>query len=359
MTKRLAFTIFLGGLAGAGAGSVCAQSKPPISEYQMREKTSTGGETLKHVVYVPRNLEPGRRYPLVIYLHGSCGECTTHERILIESGLRFWHAYDRNVQQQPAFLLAPAGGTRGWTSQARRDAVFELIDGLLEEFPVDRRRIYLMGFSMGAAGIWDYLQKRPGFFAAANPQAIGGGKVDAELVKNTPIWATIGADDDPRRLDELAANIARIRAANGDPWGASTWVTGVNPRFTIFPSTDHGGAQGATQRIPGLLDWFFSQVNDGNLAPNVRFVRPVPAAMPYAPAVKALVSAVDPEGGIERVEFYLGDEQVFVDREAPYEYTFTGLAAGSQLLRARAVDAGGKSRTAEVVITVRGAAGPQ
>ena len=92
-----------------------------------------------------------------------------------ESGLQWWHEYDRDVQQEPTFLLAPVGGTGGWTSPARRQAVFEIIDGLLEEFPIDRQRIYLMGFSLGGAGIWNYLQQRPGFFAAANPQAPAGG----------------------------------------------------------------------------------------------------------------------------------------------------------------------------------------
>jgi pimeloyl-ACP methyl ester carboxylesterase len=348
--------LFFMALFGIAGGRAVAQTQKPPSEFLLRERANAGADPLKYLVYAPRNLEPGRRYPFVVYLHGSCAECTTHERIMQESGLRIWHGYDRDVQREPTFMFAPAGGTGGWTGPVRRQAIFEIIDGLIEEFPIDRRRIYLIGFSMGAAGIWDYLQKRPGFFAAANPEAIGGGVVDPEVVKNTPIWATIGVDDDPRRLEQLIANIARIRAANGDPSGASTWVTGVNPRFTIFPSTNHGAAQGATQQIPGFMDWFYSQVNDGNVPPNVRFIRPLPLAAPYAPSVAALVSAVDPDGKIDRVEFYLGETQVFVDREEPFEYTFTGLKPGSQTLRARAFDAGGKSRTAEVTILVRGAA---
>ena len=334
------------------ASVAIAQTPTRPAEYQFRERTSVGGETLKHVVYAPQNTEPGKKYPLTVYLHGSCDVCTTHERILIESGLRWWHGYDRNVQREPTFLVAPAGGTGGWSGNARRQAVFEIMDGLLEEFPIDRRRIYLMGFSMGGAGIWDYLQKRPGFFAAANPQAIGGGEVDAALVKNTPIWATIGVDDDPRRLEQLTANVARIRAANGDPRGASTLETGVNPRFHIFPSTNHGGAQGRTQQLPGLMDWFYAQVNDGNVPPNVRFVRPLGLPGSYASKVAALVSATDADGKIDRVEFFLGEKLVSTDQAEPFEFTFENLSAGPQTLRAKATDGGGKSRTAEVTIVV-------
>lgn len=337
-------------MGSVGVAGGLAQTPP---EYQFRERTRSDGETLKHVVYQPRKVEEGRRYPLVIYLHGSCEECVTQERILRESGLQFWHGYDRNEQREPTFLVAPAGGTGGWAGPARREAVFEIIDGLLEEFPIDRQRIYLMGFSMGGAGVWNYLQQRPGFFAAANPQAIGGGVVDAEVVKHTPIWTTIGIDDSANRVEQLTANVARIRAANGDPRGAVVEETGVNPRFSIFPSTQHGEAQGRTQQLPGLLDWFYAQVNDGNIAPNVRFVRPVALAESYAAKVGAWVSAVDPDGKIDRVEFYLGEQPVFVDREAPFEHAFENLASGTHTLRAQAFDDRGKSQVTAVTITVK------
>ena len=331
-----------------------AQQGPP--EFHQRRATLSDGETLLYLVYEPRELDTAARYPLVVYLHGSCGVCTTLERIMRESGLRMWHGYDRNEQREPTFLFAPAGGRGGWTSDARREGMFALIDGLLDEFPIDRQRIYIMGFSMGAYGTWNYLQARPGFFAAANPQAIGGGEVDAEIVKDTPIWATIGVDDNAGRVDQLTANISRIRAANGDPRGAATWVTGVNPRFSVFPDTNHGGAQGRTQQIPGFLDWFYSQVNDGNAAPNVRFIRPVPSRAPYGSTIGMTASATDSDGSIDRVEFSLDGGAAFVDREAPYEHELEGVADGVHTLRARAVDNGGKSRTAEVAVIVRSAA---
>ena len=114
----LAFVFLLAGLTSFVSRPATAQTAPQLKEYQFRERTSSGGETLKHVVYVPQNLQPGRKHPLVVYLHGSCDECITHERILQESGLQWWHEYDRDVQQEPTFLMAPAGGTGGWTSAA-------------------------------------------------------------------------------------------------------------------------------------------------------------------------------------------------------------------------------------------------
>lgn len=329
-----------------------SQPTPRLPEYQFRERTSSGGEFLKYVIYVPKNLEPGRKYPFAVYLHGLCDECTTQERILKESGLRWWHEYDKDVQQEPTFLLAPVGDTRGWTSPVRRQAVFEIIDSMLQEFPIDQQRIYLMGFSLGGAGVWNYLQARPGFFAAAQPQALSGRDLDPEVLKNTPIWATIGLNDNANRLEQLSAIVAKIRAANGDPQGAATWDTGVNPRLTIFANTDHGGVQEKTQQIPGLREWFYAQSNNGNIPPNVRFIRPLPLDQEFTAPVAALVNATDPDGKIDRVEFSVGDKLMFVANKAPYEYSFADLAPGTYTLSARAVDDGGKSRTAEVTIRV-------
>jgi pimeloyl-ACP methyl ester carboxylesterase len=331
------------------APSVLHAAEPP--KYLKRQFAVEGGESLKYVVYVPADLDPKKPVPLLIFLHGSSADCVTHERILKESNLQFWHGYGRNVQREPTILMAPVGGRGGWTSEARRKAVFGIIDGLIKEFPVNRQRIYLQGFSMGGAGSWDYLQQRPSFFAAANPQALGGRKLDAAKVKNTPIWATVGADD-RRWLPGMKATVAAVRAANGDDRGALTEVTGVNPRFSVFPKTNHGGAQGATQKIPGFMDWMYAQVNDGNIAPNVRFVQPALGDASETGTVKAVVVANDPEGKLAKVEFYLGEKLVSERTEAPYEFTYSDLPDGAQTLKAKAVDAGGKSRTAELQIQI-------
>ncbi len=290
--------------------------------------------------------------PLLLYMHGSSADCVTHERIMKESDLQFWHGYGRDVQREPTILVAPVGGQGGWTGPARETAILGILDGLIAEFPVDKRRIYLQGFSMGGAGTWFLLQRRPGFFAAANPQGAGSRGLDPQLVKDTPIWATIGSED--RSVSRVEANVAAIRAANGDPRGGLTQVTGVNPRFTIFPNTDHGGAQVATQRIPGFAEWMYAQVNDGNVPPTVRFVEPALDSAVESGTVKAVVAASDPEGKLARVEFYRGDEKVHTSTEGPFEFTYSDLPVGPHLLKATAVDAGGKSRTAELTVRVAG-----
>lgn len=317
------------------------------------------GTSLKYVLYVPEKMEADEPVPLLLYLHGSCGECVTHERIMKESNLQLWHCYEKMTQLEPTILVAPAGGRGGWTRNGRAEALFGIVDGLIEEFPVDRQRIYIQGFSMGGGGTWSLIQQRPGFFAAANPQASPGRGVDPQAVKDTPIWATIGANDEASRVEGMKGNVAAIRAANGDDRGPLLEVTGVNPRLSIFPGTTHGGAQGETQKIPGFREWMYSHVNDGNAAPNVWFVEPKmvgatkdPDRTPVTPTVKAVVAAMDAEDELAKVEFYVGDKLVATDEAAPYGHTFRDLPDGEQVLKAKAIDAGGKSRTAELAVTV-------
>ena len=64
------------------------------------------------------------------------------------------------------------------------------------------------------------------------------------------------------------------------------------------------------------------------------------------------MKAADPDGKIDRVEFSIGGKVLFVARQQPFEYSFTDLAPGIHTLSARAIDDGGKSRTAEVTIRV-------
>ena len=74
-------------------------------------------------------------------------------------------------------------------------AVFELVDTLLKTQPIDAKRIYITGLSMGGYGTWDAIQRRPDMFAAAVPVCGGGDPALAKQIQFTPIWAFHGDQD--------------------------------------------------------------------------------------------------------------------------------------------------------------------
>jgi dienelactone hydrolase len=320
--------------------------------YDFRMTPTSSGATLMNVVYEPTGWEVEEEYPLVIYLHGSSSELVTHERVTNEAGLAIWHGWGSNRQIEPTFLFAPVVGTTGFTGTTRRQDIFEVIDGLTAEFPIDMERIYISGFSMGAGGTWNYIQYRPNYFAAACPVGLNGGSINAQLVKDTPIWATIGADDLPPRVDGLEDNVEDIRAANGDPRGPETWVTGVNPKFEVFPNTGHGGAIDATFQQDGYREWFYEKVNDGNAIPNIYFS----SLDDYDEDVFAeggdLPVTVYTSSDTVQVEYFLGNDSVAALTDGTFDFTYTGLLEGEYYLYAKATDAEGKTATASQRVQV-------
>ena len=99
----------------------------------------------------------------------------------------------------------------------------EMADKLAKELPIDRRRIYITGLSMGGFGTWDAVVRRPNFFAAAVPICGGGDVEQAAKLKNLPIWAFHGDADPVVPVEGTTAMIESIRKSGGEP------------KMTIYP----------------------------------------------------------------------------------------------------------------------------
>ena len=112
------------------------------------------------------DVDPGRRFPLIISLHGS-GECG-HDlnRVATHSSL------PRLAATRPAFpfiVVSPQSPSeKDWWSVESLDAT---LANVLATTRVETDRIYLTGISMGGYGVWDWACHRPEIFAAIAPIA--------------------------------------------------------------------------------------------------------------------------------------------------------------------------------------------
>jgi hypothetical protein len=87
-----------------------------------------------------------------------------------------------------------------------------------------------------------------------------------------------------------------------------------------------------------------------NQAPSVALTAPAGGASFTAPANITLnATASDTDGTVARVEFYRGSTLISSDTTSPYSAVWTGAAAGSYSLTARAYDDDGASRTSTAV----------
>lgn len=135
-------------------------------------------------LFVPKGLHPDRRVPLVVALHGAG----------VDENM-FFDSYGagqivRECQSRGWLLLAPRAGL---LSPA---PVLPLIDALAPRYPIDRRRIFLVGHSMGAAHAAALAQRHPDAFAAV--AALGGVPrlSDPQILRRLPFFLAVGTQDD-------------------------------------------------------------------------------------------------------------------------------------------------------------------
>jgi predicted peptidase len=203
------------------------------------------------------------KLPLVVYLHGSGGLGDDNEKQLALGnifGTRVW-ALPENQKRFPCYVLAPQTD-RGWVrydpdqtagvakpipglGDGARLAL-EIVDELKRELPIDERRIYVTGQSMGGAGVWNVLTHRPNFIAAAVVCCGSDSTDDGTGSIRTPLWNFHGIDD---RTVPIALSRRRLEARR---------KAGGRPRSTEYAGVDHNVWQWAYTE-PELLPWVFAQ----------------------------------------------------------------------------------------------------
>ncbi|MFC2124156.1 Ig-like domain-containing protein [Bacteroidota bacterium] len=298
----------------------------------------------EYYLYTPSNIEEGKQYPIAIFLHGCCGQ-DEHAtlRNAVDPPVRMWHNFGQNTQVEPTFIISPKT-TRGW--KQKFPDLKKVVDDLITERKVDPQRIYMTGFSMGGGGTYQFIEEYPGYIAAAAPMGMRI-RVDLEQLKDVPIWAVRGELDYHAR--SLPDEIGEIRLLNGDNRGGLDWVTGVNPRFSSFKGVGHGVQWDAVSNLD-LLQWLYSKVNDGNIYPVVFFEEPE-YMHPFHPGqtVNVKINASDPDGSIEKVELYYGDQLIKKLTEKPFQGQFT-IDKGNSIVKGIAYDNQGKTSTTEMMI---------
>lgn len=226
-----------------------------------REKYISGtGDTLNYRMFNP-DRDTLRKYPMVIFLHGS-GERGNDN----ESQLRFgvMHlANDKISSMYPAFIVAPqCPQNMRWANvdDNRRTCemhllpapslpmklVIELIQKMKKELPVDTNRIYITGLSMGGQGTYDAIERYPQLFAAAVPVSGGGDTSKAASIATIPIWIFHGAEDPTVNPKYSLQMLEALTNA------------GAHPGFTQYPGMGHFVSK-SVYIDQQMIAWLFRQ----------------------------------------------------------------------------------------------------
>ena len=232
-------------------------------EYEKKTFVSTSGDSLNYRLLRPEVEKEGKKYPLVLFLHGAGERGSDNEKQLFH-GSQMW-LNPVNRENYPAFVLFPQCPESGYWAYMNRPSSFEtdkmpieppispifvalkeLLDSYLTMPQVDKRRIYVIGLSMGAMGTYDLTIRYPEFFAAA-----------------IPICGTVNAD----RLK--AAKKVKFRIFHGDadnvvPVSGSRQAykalksAGADVEYFEFPGVGHVSWNEAFNRTD-FMSWLFRQ----------------------------------------------------------------------------------------------------
>lgn len=201
----------------------------------MRQKEVTTPGQLPYLLYEAADV--AKPYPLILYLHGA-GERGRDLRLLTRQEL------PKKLEREalPFLVVSPQCPAGEWWTEHIED-VSALLDHVLQTYPVDPARVYLTGISMGGYGSWYLGCHEPERFAAVAPICGGGPLGRACALKDVPVWAFHGDQDDIVPPEATLSMIDALRACGGDP------------KLTIYPGVKHNSWT-QTYNNPELYSWF-------------------------------------------------------------------------------------------------------
>ena len=270
MSVKCVFAVVAVAISAAGGAAESSPLPPKATAavtnaaavMEARVFNGANGGLLRYRILSPATLEAGRRYPLVLFLHGA-GERGEDNAMQLVWGV--WPIISYMKQKGiEGFVIAPqcpAGKQwvdTPWSLLAHKmpekpsepmALAMELLDNAINELPIDSGRVRVTGISMGGYGTWDIVQRRPDVFAAAMPVCGGGDSSLAWKIRSVPIWTFHGDKDG-------AVPVARSRQMV-----SALWQCNGNVRYREYPGVGHG-CWIPTYNDNQVLDWFFSQAKD-------------------------------------------------------------------------------------------------
>lgn len=255
--KRLLLCVLTATLLLAQAPSVSPKAD---SLFVKKYYINDNNDTLRYRLLSPQNIKEGKDYPLVLFLHGSGERGNDNDRQLIWGAGMF--ITDKNLKKFPCYVIAPqcpedkrwvevhwALETHIMPQEASENMalVMELMDEFDDEYPVNKRKIYVSGLSMGGYGTWDIISRMPEYFAAAAPVCGGGDEHQASKLVSMPIWAFHGGVDPVVPTFRSRNMVKAIKDAGGK-----------KIRYTEYSEVGHGAWKPAFADKK-LIRWMFRQ----------------------------------------------------------------------------------------------------
>ena len=250
------------------------------------------GTSVKYNLYIPKNYDKNKKYPLVLFMHdkGVLSE-DTKTALLQGNGATSFAAPEEQARHE-AFVLAPQYSRQvvddNGDITSDLDATVNLIrDYLISKYSINEKKLYATGQSMGGmmAIVMNY--KYPELFAASYLVACQSNPKEVSTMAKNNLWITVSTGDAkayPGMNAITSELIKRGATVAKDNWRAdytdaqflegarkviaqksnikyTTLEKGTNPYLPkdANPGLEHSGTWKVAYNIPGIKDWMFLQ----------------------------------------------------------------------------------------------------
>ncbi|HEX8545509.1 MAG TPA: T9SS type A sorting domain-containing protein [Cytophagaceae bacterium] len=265
-------------------------------------------KVMRYRLFVPKNYDKTKQYPMVGFLHGCCEEADNEAQITSNEGAIFW-AEDSIQKKHPSFVLAPnIGGAGLWANVSWENGNYRqdnytlseslenyinIIQELKKTYSIDSNRVYSTGLSMGGGGTWASLTRFPNLFAAAIPLCGYGDPSKMPLIKHIPVWTFHGDQDGSISVETTRELVKALKAAGGTV--KYTEVAGYQHWIWHYAYTTPG---------LGVADWLFGQRRKSPITALADDKSSQVEMIAYPNPTKGEFSLLLPQGNFTKLQVY-------------------------------------------------------
>lgn len=257
-----------------------------VDEFRQYAYTdSATGDTLGYNLFIPRNYDPRKRYPLVLFMHdASVVNVATIGPLVQGLGAVCWASPEDQARHE-CFVVAPEYPAvvidNNYEPSSYFDTTINLVNSLTRQYSIDTRRLYNTGQSMGAMLSLGMDIKYPGMFAASF--IVAGQWLPSQVapLASEKLWIVVSQDDDyayPTENEmmavvekegtpvktavwngsstpaQFAADVRNMEDA-GDPVNYAAFASGTLPTSGSGGDSAHMDTWHTAYTIPGIRDW--------------------------------------------------------------------------------------------------------
>ena len=227
----------------------------------------SGNDTLPFRYLEPLEIKKGKKYPVIIVLHGTGERGRDNKLQLVHGAKSFMDPSLRN--NYPAYIIFPQCKVNTSWARAKKSRftfdtlggftyssaqpptrplalLMQLVNSISNQPSVDKDRIYIGGLSMGGMATFELLWRKPGFFAAAFPICGGGDPAKVAMYKEVPLWIFHGKEDPVVRVSNSRRMLNAFKEAGG------------SAKYSEYPGVGHNSWNNAFAEA-GLVPWLFSK----------------------------------------------------------------------------------------------------